>query len=70
MDPLTLIAKAAPSGGAAIGETIAATTGAAVITAVMFAIVAGHRSGRLPPSARRASPPGPRCRSSSWSAPS
>jgi hypothetical protein len=44
----TLIAKAAPSGGAAVGETIAATAGAAIITAVMFAIVAGHRSGRLP----------------------
>src|SRR3954471_13552747 len=46
--PLTLIAKAAPSGGAAIGETIAATAGAAILTAAMFAIVAGHRSGRLP----------------------
>ncbi|MFN2616772.1 MAG: hypothetical protein ABR581_06570 [Thermoleophilaceae bacterium] len=47
-----LIAKAAPAGGAAIGETIAATAGAAVITAAMFAIVAGHRSGRLPRVAR------------------
>jgi hypothetical protein len=44
----TLIAKAAPAGGAAAGETIGATVGALVITAAMFAIVAGHRSGRLP----------------------
>jgi hypothetical protein len=46
--PTTLIAKAAPSGGAAIGETIGATVGAMIVTAAMFAIVAGHRSGRLP----------------------
>jgi hypothetical protein len=44
----TLIAKAAPAGGAAVGQTIGATVGALVITAAMFAIVAGHRSGRLP----------------------
>jgi hypothetical protein len=43
----TLIAKAAPAGGAATGETVLATAGALVITAAMFAIVAGHRSGRL-----------------------
>src|SRR3954468_3943866 len=43
----TLIAKAAPAGGAAIGETIAATAGALVITATMFTIVSGHRSGRF-----------------------
>jgi hypothetical protein len=49
---VVLIAKAAPAGGAAVGQTIAATAGAAVITAVMFAIVAGHRTGRLPQVAR------------------
>src|SRR2546423_7117972 len=43
-----LIAKAAPSGGAAIGQTIGATAGALVITAAMLTIVARHRSGRLP----------------------
>src|SRR4051794_7603020 len=42
------IAKAAPAGGAALGEPIAATAGALVISAAMIAIVAGHRSGRLP----------------------
>ncbi len=31
-----------------MGETIAATAGALVISAAMIAIVAGHRSGRLP----------------------
>jgi len=43
----TLLAKASPSGGAATGETIIATAGALVITGAMFAIVAGHRSGRI-----------------------
>src|SRR3954447_6001611 len=43
----TLIAKTPPAGGAAIGETIAATAGALVITAAMFTIVSGHRSGRF-----------------------
>src|SRR4051794_24340022 len=43
----TLLAKAPPSGGAATGETIAATAGALVITGVMFAIVIGHRTGRI-----------------------
>src|SRR6267378_2697868 len=43
----TLIAKAPPAGGAAIGETIAATAGALVITTAMFTIVSGHRSGRF-----------------------
>ena len=47
MDPgIVLAAKSA--GGAAAGESIAATVGALVITAAMFGIVAGHRSGRLP----------------------
>jgi len=45
---LEYIAKSAPAGGAAVGETIAATAGALVISAAMIAIVAGHRSGRLP----------------------
>jgi hypothetical protein len=45
---ITLIARAAPAGGAAIGQTIGASVGALVITAAMFAVVLGHRSGRLP----------------------
>src|SRR4051812_46829276 len=48
MTGVDYIAKAAPAGGAAVGETIAATAGALVISAAMIAIVAGHRSGRLP----------------------
>jgi hypothetical protein len=43
-----LIAKAAPAGGAAIGQTIGATAGALVITAAMLTVVTRHRSGRLP----------------------
>jgi hypothetical protein len=43
----SLIAKVPPAGGAAVGETIAATAGALVITATMFTIVVGHRSGRI-----------------------
>jgi hypothetical protein len=45
---LAYIAKAAPAGGAAVGETIGATAGALVISALMIAVVSGHRSGRLP----------------------
>ena len=48
LTPLLLAAKDAPSGGAATGEAAAATAGALVVTTVMLAIVAGHRSGRLP----------------------
>ncbi len=48
MSELELIAKSAPAGGAAVGETILATGGAAVISAAMIAVVAGHRNGRLP----------------------
>jgi hypothetical protein len=44
----TLLAKAAPAGGAATGQTIGATVGALVITAAMFTIVGRYRSGRLP----------------------
>ena len=43
---------APPAGGAAAGETIAATIGALVVTAAMIGVVAGHRSGRLPQVAR------------------
>jgi hypothetical protein len=43
----TLLAKTPPAGGAAVGETIIATAGALVITATMFTIVIGHRSGRI-----------------------
>jgi hypothetical protein len=48
------LAKASPAGGAAIGEAIAATAGALVLTAAMLAVVVGHRSGRLPQVARLA----------------
>jgi hypothetical protein len=51
---IMLIAKAAPAGGAAVGQTVLATAGAFVITAAMFAVVAGHRSGRLSHLARLA----------------
>jgi len=44
--------EATPAGGAAIGEALAATAGALVITALMLGIVVGHRSGRLPQVAR------------------
>jgi hypothetical protein len=37
----------APAGGAAIGQVIGATLAAIVITGIMLAIVAGHRSGRI-----------------------
>ena len=43
-----LAADTAPAGGAVTGETLLATAGALVISAGMFAIVAGHRTGRLP----------------------
>jgi hypothetical protein len=43
----SLLAKTPPSGGAATGETIIATAGALVITGTMFAIVIGHRTGRI-----------------------
>jgi hypothetical protein len=45
---VSYIAKAAPAGGAALGQTIGATAGALVISAAMVAIVAGHRRGSLP----------------------
>jgi hypothetical protein len=44
-----------PAGGAATGEAVLATVGALVVTAVMLAVVVGHRSGRLPAVARLAS---------------
>src|SRR5437764_9851705 len=37
----------APAGGAAIGQVIGATLAAMLITGVMLALVAGHRSGRV-----------------------
>ena len=43
-----LLAKAAPAGGAALGEALLATGGALVITTVMLGVVIGHRSGKLP----------------------
>ena len=47
-----IFGEAPPAGGAAIGEAIAATVGALVVTALMLGIVIGHRSGRLPQVAR------------------
>ena len=45
---LLMAAQQPPAGGAAVGEAIAATAGALVVTALMLGIVIGHRSGRLP----------------------
>src|SRR5438067_1286265 len=42
-------ASTKPAAGAAIGQVIAATTGAIVATLAMLWLVAGHRSGRLRP---------------------
>src|SRR5437764_6467373 len=36
-----------PAGGGAIGQVIGATLGAAVVTAALLALIAGHRSGRV-----------------------
>jgi hypothetical protein len=46
------VAETSPAGGAATGEALLATAGALVLTGAMLAIVAGHRSGRLPAVAR------------------
>ena len=43
-----------PAAGAAIGQVVLATCGAIVMTAIMLALVAGHRTGRLPVFARMA----------------
>src|ERR687896_1938429 len=50
MDRLTLLEQATgdePAGGAALGEAIGATAGAAVATAAIAMLIAGHRSGRI-----------------------
>ncbi len=45
---LTAAAESAkPAGGAAIGEVVGATAGALLATGVLFALIAGHRSGRI-----------------------
>ena len=57
MDRLTLLAQATgdePAGGAAIAEAIGATAGAAIATAVIAVLIAGHRSGRITLLARAA----------------
>ena len=36
-----------PAGGGAIGQVIGGTVGATILTAAMFALVLGHRSGRV-----------------------
>ena len=45
---MLLAAEQPPAGGAAVGEAVAATIGALVVTAAMLGIVIGHRSGKLP----------------------
>jgi hypothetical protein len=50
MDRLTLFAQATgdePAGGAALAEAIGATAGAALATAAIAVLIAGHRSGRI-----------------------
>ena len=50
MDRLTLLAQATgdePAGGAALGEAVGATAGAALATAAIAVLIAGHRSGRI-----------------------
>src|ERR687891_31924 len=50
MDRLTLLAQATgdePAGGAALGEAVGATAGAALATAAIAMLIAGHRSGRI-----------------------
>ena len=57
MDRLTLLAQATgdePAGGAALGEAIGATAGAALATAAIAMLIAGHRSGRIKLLARAA----------------
>jgi hypothetical protein len=57
MDRLTLLAQATgdePAGGAALGEAIGATAGAALATAAIAVLIAGHRSGRIKLLARAA----------------
>jgi hypothetical protein len=44
---ITTLAAAEPAGGAAIGEVIGASAGAAVATAVLLFLGLGHRSGRV-----------------------
>ena len=39
--------RAAPAGGAATSEVIGATAGAVVATAILLAVVIGHRTGRI-----------------------
>lgn len=52
VEVFSVLAEAPPAGGAAIGEAVAATIGALVVTALMLGVVVGHRSGRLPQVAR------------------
>src|SRR5918999_605028 len=50
MDRLTLLAQAIgdePAGGAALGEAVGAPAGAALATAAIAMLIAGHRSGRI-----------------------
>src|ERR671911_1268876 len=57
MNALGYIAQATgedPAGGAALGEAIGATAGAALATAAIAVLIAGHRSGRIKLLARAA----------------
>lgn len=44
---LTVADSVRPAGGAATGEVVAATAGALLATGALFALIAGHRSGRI-----------------------
>src|SRR5213592_4693770 len=44
---LAATTAAKPAGGAATSEVIGATTGALIATSILFALVIGHRSGRI-----------------------
>jgi hypothetical protein len=47
MNLATPLAAAAPAGGAEISQIIIATSGAIVATAVLLALIVGHRTGKL-----------------------
>jgi len=43
-----LLAASKPAGGAAIGQIVIATLGAAIATTALLVLGFGHRSGRVP----------------------
>ncbi len=44
---VSLVAAAAPAGGAALDQVVIATVGATVLTVAMLALARGHRTGRI-----------------------